>query len=184
MMRVPLAAVAFAMAAVTFASSAAAAPCPPEKLASFDLSYTPSGKPMAPIDIGGHRINLKVETGGLESMLSDEVVRALDLPRGTISNYGLKVGSDPVDQYATAQNVAFGGRPPTTMRFLIMPPVHLEKEVGGTLGPNIFASTASSSISAATSSTCFRPRDVTAVSRIGHNNPTARRQYRTGGLGR
>lgn len=135
-MRPPLttAVVAAIMAA---ASSAAAGPCPPEKLASFDLSYTPGGKPVVPIDIGGHRVNLKVDTGGLESMLSDETVRALNLPRGTISNYTLKVGSDPVDQYTTAQNVVFGGRPSATMRFLIMPPGHLEKDVGGTLGPNI-----------------------------------------------
>lgn len=119
------------------ASSAVAGECPPEKLASFDLSLTPEGKPIVPIQIGDRTVPLKLDSGGLESMLTDEVVRTLNLPRGTITTQWMSVGNDKIDHYTMAHDVTFGGRHMGSLSFLIMPDGHLESGIGGTLGPNL-----------------------------------------------
>ncbi|HEX2593440.1 MAG TPA: pepsin/retropepsin-like aspartic protease family protein [Rhizomicrobium sp.] len=125
-------------AAIFFAiSPAVAGGCPPEKLASFDITLTPEGKPIVPVVIGGHTISLKLDSGGFDSMLTETTVRTLDLRRSVIANHTFVVGNDKITQYATASDVSFGGRHMATLPFMILPDGHLEAAVGGTLGPNL-----------------------------------------------
>jgi predicted aspartyl protease len=133
--RVLQAAVASCLAAYPLVAEAG--PCPPERLASFPLAVTPSGLPYVPVTLGGRTVQLKVDTGGMESTLGESVAREMNMPFGTISNYKLTIGNDAITHYTTAHNVDFGGRTLPSMAFMIMPNGHLEQGIDGTLGPNV-----------------------------------------------
>jgi predicted aspartyl protease len=114
-----------------------AASCPPEKLASFDLGFTRDGTLFVPIQIAGQTLNMEVDTGGFESMLTESKVRSLNLPMGTISNYKLTIGRDSITHYAAVSDVTFGGRHIPSMTLMVLPDGHLDPQLGGTIGPDL-----------------------------------------------
>jgi len=115
----------------------ASAACPPEKFAAFDLGFTSSGTPYVPISIQSHAINMRLDTGGIESSLTAAVASSLNLQRGTISNYRLTIGGDAIDNYAVAHDVDLGGRHIIQKNFMIIPDCHLSEMLGGVLGPDV-----------------------------------------------
>lgn len=134
--------IAFALAALFGSSSLGAAPsdkpCNLVRVASLDMATDSTGRENLPMMIGGQTINLLIDTGGMDSMLSEGVVESLGLkPRGLGRRGGVMFGGHVLDSQTTAHDIELGGLKASRMNFLIMPDGHLPMGIGGTLAPDV-----------------------------------------------
>jgi len=107
--------------------------------ASVTMGIDEAGGVYLPMSIGSNTVNLLVDTGGLDSMLSDAAVAKLGLSTQVLGA-GIHVtmfGGKRIDRYATARDVVFGGLTTPSMRFLVMPDGALSPGLDGTIAPDI-----------------------------------------------
>jgi predicted aspartyl protease len=86
------------------------------------MSVDPTGRPNVPLSIGGQTFNLLVDTGGVDSMLSDKTVEALGLPKMPLQYaYVVMFGGLKIDHNTIARDIDFGGLKAEKMPFLVTP---------------------------------------------------------------
>jgi predicted aspartyl protease len=113
-------------------------PCNIVRAASLEMSTDAAGAQDVPMTIGGQTINLLIDTGGVDSMLTESVVETLKLEERPIyRGRVILFGGFPIDSQTTAHDIDFGGLKAPTMFFMIMPDGHLPKGIGGTLAPDV-----------------------------------------------
>jgi len=97
-------------------------PCGLVRAASVEMSVDPTGRPNVPLSIGGQTFNLLVDTGGVDSMLSDKTVEALGLPKMPLQYaYVVMFGGLKIDHNTIARDIDFGGLKAEKMPFLVTP---------------------------------------------------------------
>ena len=133
-------------ALVLVISGAAAAPCEAAndepchviRVASLDMTPDVSGSVDVPMTIAGRTVSMLIDTGGLDTMLSESVVRNLELPMTTIEGVRVTMfGGMPITKRAYAHDVDLGGLKASHMYFLVVPDSQLPEGVDGLLGPDI-----------------------------------------------
>lgn len=114
--------------------------CHLTRVAHVDMSIDGSGRIGVPMQIAGKTVNMMIDTGGVNSLLTPAVVQDLGLeaepigPQLRITNFG----GYRIDKYATAHDVDFGGLKAHSMPFLVSPPeLGLGPEIQGILGPEV-----------------------------------------------
>jgi predicted aspartyl protease len=107
------------------------------RITSLDMNIDEEGGTYVPMTIGGQSVNLLIDTGGIDSMLTRTAVNTLGLhPTSLDGRYVVLFGGQRIDHYALALNIVFGGLTAPSMRFLVMPD-GLPAELSGTLAPDI-----------------------------------------------
>ena len=114
-------------------------PCTLTRAASLDVSTDSSGGQVVPMTIGGRTANLLVDTGGIDSMLTQSFVdslhlRVAPLPRG---NRVVMFGGYRLDRFAVGHDIDFGGLKAPYKEFIIMPNGNLPDGIDGTVAPDI-----------------------------------------------
>jgi predicted aspartyl protease len=114
-------------------------PCNIVRAASVDMSIDASGRANVPITVEGHALNLLIDTGGVDSMLSTAVVADLQIPTVPIaSNVHITMfGGLRIDHAAMARDIDFGGLKAPRMGFLVVPAQALAPGVDGMLAPDV-----------------------------------------------
>ena len=126
------------MALSTPSSAADDRACTLVRAASLDMSTDEAGGGIVPMTIGTQKINLLIDTGGIDSMLTESAVTTLKLAKYKF--YGAKVemfGGQAIDSWTSARDVELGGLKAPKMPFMVMPDGHLSDGVSGTLAPDI-----------------------------------------------
>jgi predicted aspartyl protease len=127
-----------ALLSVCAVAPALADNCDLKRAASIDMKPDAEGGMTVPISIGGRSQTLLVDTGGVDSMLTESTARSLGLVTHDIRNVRLTMfGGAAIDRYANAEDVLLGGLHADRLTFLIMPDGHLASGVVGTLAPDI-----------------------------------------------
>ena len=132
--------VAFSLAMGLAATRAMAdeEPCNIVRVASLVMSVEESGSPNVPMTVAGHILNLLIDTGGIQSMLSSAVVADLRLPKFPIIEANISMfGGVRVDQLTIANNIDFGGLKAPRMIFLVIPAQTLPPGIDGLLAPDV-----------------------------------------------
>jgi predicted aspartyl protease len=113
--------------------------CNLKRAAALDMSFDESGRISVPMAVGGQNINLLVDTGGIDSMLTEATVRTLGLQRGMLpAGYRVTVyGGTHIRQFASARDIVLGGLQAAQMRFLVIPDGLMSTELNGTLAPDV-----------------------------------------------
>jgi predicted aspartyl protease len=112
--------------------------CTIVRAASLDMSTDAFGGPVVPLTVGGQSVNLLIDTGGIDSMLTESTVANLKLMKQSI--YGARVvmfGGDRIVSWTSARDIDLGGLKARKMPFMVMPDGHLPEGVGGTLAPDV-----------------------------------------------
>ena len=106
---------------------------------SLPMGIDQAGGVYVPMQIDGRSVNLLVDTGGLDSMLTGETVKALGLDTVAFGagRYLQVFGGRRIYGYATGRNILLGTLAAPHMRFLVMPDDMLAPEVQGTMAPDI-----------------------------------------------
>lgn len=113
-------------------------PCNIVRVASLVMSVDESGSPNVPMTVEGHVLNLLIDTGGFQSMLSSAVVADLRLPKFPVIENNISMfGGVRVDQLTSANDIDFGGLKAPRMIFLVIPAQTLSPGVDGLLAPDI-----------------------------------------------
>ena len=108
------------------------------RIASVDMGIDPVGRLTVPMTVGGQDLTMLVDTGGVDTMLTDSVVKAQNLSRRSIDNARITMfGGTRIDTYAIAHDIVFGGLKAATMPMLVVPDGRLPDGVGGLLAPDI-----------------------------------------------
>ncbi len=131
-------ALVFAAALVGALPAAAAGDCAPRKIVSVAMHTDAEGGVYVPMTIGGHTVNMLIDTMSIDSMLTRSTAAALGLtPLSLGKNYLVMFGGQRIDRYVTAYGIDFGGLKTPSMNFLVMPDGRMPPEVGGTFAPDI-----------------------------------------------
>jgi predicted aspartyl protease len=113
-------------------------PCRLTRAASLDMSTDSSGGQMVPLTMDGRILNLLVDTGGIDSMLTEAVVDSLKLRVAPLPDrHVILFGGYRMDRFAVGHDIDFGGLKAPYKEFIIMPDGHLPEGVDGTLAPDI-----------------------------------------------
>ncbi|MGH7140002.1 MAG: retropepsin-like aspartic protease, partial [Pirellulales bacterium] len=125
------------MAILATSPAFAADGCNLRLVASVGMSTDSEGGTDVPMTIAGKPVNLLIDTGGVDSMLTQNTVSTLGLFSDRLGGYLLMYGRKKIDHYASARDVVFGGLTAPRMRFLVMPDGVMPPELGGTLAPDV-----------------------------------------------
>jgi predicted aspartyl protease len=91
-----------------------------------------------PMTVSGRRVNLLIDTGGVYSMLTEDVVSSLGLEKFRIDTIDITMwGGANIHHYVTAKNIELGGLKAPEMSFLVMPNGHAGPDIGGMLSPDV-----------------------------------------------
>jgi predicted aspartyl protease len=113
-------------------------PCSLVRAASLDMATDPGGGQVVPMTIGGRTANLLVDTGGIDSMLTQSFVASLNLRVAPLpGRYVTMFGGYRLDRFAVGHDINLGGLKAPYKEFIIMPNGHLSDEIDGTLAPDI-----------------------------------------------
>jgi predicted aspartyl protease len=108
------------------------------QLAKLDMRYDASGGAYVPMTISGTAVNLLIDTGGVESMLTPSTAQALGLKRFYLVSSSIGYEGSTVDNGVNAPNVKLGGLTGDSMLFAIATK-HLPPEEGGTLSNSLLS---------------------------------------------
>ena len=112
--------------------------CNLTQVASVDMGIDDVGHMTVPMTVGGQTVTMLVDTGGIETMLSESVVNSLGLHKSRLFNMGIRMyGGTAIDHYVDAQDISFGQLKAPSMRFLVLPEVRALGGIGGMLAPDI-----------------------------------------------
>ncbi len=112
--------------------------CQLTRVAQLDMSVDATGRINVPMQISGQTLNLLIDTGGVNSMLSQPAVDALGLHPEIFDSVRVGgFGGLRIKRYVTAHDVSFGGLRAHSMQFLVMPEGRLSPDIQGLLGPDI-----------------------------------------------
>lgn len=97
--------------------------CVLRRAVSVDMTTDQDGRVNVPMTIGGHRLSLLVDTGGINSMLTESTVKMLYLNPGPIGNKFIirMFGGIPITEMVAAPDVEFGGLRAPNLYFLVIP---------------------------------------------------------------
>ena len=113
-------------------------PCNIIRAASVDMTTDESGRENVPMTIAGQTVNLLIDTGGVDTMLSESVTRKLALPLMSIEGVRITMfGGIPITKRTYAHDVDFGGLKAPSMYFLVVPDGRLPEGVDGVLAPDV-----------------------------------------------
>ncbi|MEJ0028688.1 MAG: aspartyl protease family protein [Rhizomicrobium sp.] len=112
--------------------------CTLYRIATVDMGIDAGGRMTVPMTVGGQTVNMLVDTGGLDTMLSESVVASLGLHKSRIWNTRITIyGGTPVEFFAEAHDISFGGLKAASMKFLVLPEERARSGIGGLLAPDI-----------------------------------------------
>ena len=108
------------------------------RAASLDMSTDSSGGQVVPLTLSGRTLNLLVDTGGIDSMLTESVVDSLKLRVAPFPDRRVVMfGGYRLNRFAVGHDIDFGGLKAPCKEFIIMPEGHLPDGLDGTLAPDI-----------------------------------------------
>jgi Aspartyl protease/gag-polyprotein putative aspartyl protease len=124
---------------MTWTTSAFAADaCHLTRLASLDMPIDKFEGASVPMTVGDRTLHLLIDTGGVDSMLTQSAVKSLDLVTDIITGMQVRMfGGIQIDRTAKAHDVSFGNLKAPTLQFLVMPDGHMASNLDGTLAPDI-----------------------------------------------
>jgi len=129
--------VAASLALSAFPARAADDACHLGRASRMEMSVGDGGVTV-PMTIDGRRIELLVDTGGVYSMLTEDVVASLDLKKYRLDTMDIVMwGGASAHNYVTARNVELGGLQVPEMSFVVMPDGHVGAGIGGILAPEV-----------------------------------------------
>jgi hypothetical protein len=112
--------------------------CDLVRAASLDMATDPAGGQVVPMMIGGRTANLLIDTGGIDSMLTESFVTSLNLRVAPLpGRYVMMFGGYRLDRFAVGHDIDLGGLKAPYKEFIIMPNGHLPDGIDGTLAPDI-----------------------------------------------
>jgi predicted aspartyl protease len=107
-------------------------------VASVPMNFDDSGRAFVPMTVAHRTLNLMIDTGGLDTMLTAATSEELRLPYSFLGRHTVTVfGGTTIDRVAAAQDVEFGGLKTPEMRVLVMPNRMIAPWLNGTLAPDI-----------------------------------------------
>jgi len=113
-------------------------PCSLVRAASLNMATTAAGGQVVPMMIGGRTATLLVDTGGIDSMLTESFVDSLNLRVAPLpGKYVMMFGGYRFDRFAVGHDIDLGGLKAPYKEFIIMPNGHLADGIDGTLAPDI-----------------------------------------------
>lgn len=130
------------MAAASAARAEDQPDCRLHMLASLDLRTDASGEVYVAMGVNGHNERMLIDTGGITSMLSESVVKALNLTRRHFEPeaiYFTQYGGIKLNTYGIADQIALGNMQGGSTYFVIMPDGDLPPGLDGTLAPDILS---------------------------------------------
>jgi len=128
-----------ALCALAPAGALADENCSLLRIASVDMTFAGSGRPVVPMSANGQKLNMLVDTGGFLTLLHQSGVTRLGLNSLPMNPdlRGRMFGGQVIDHYTVAQQVDLGGLKAQNFRFAIMQAG--ESEIDGTIGPDILS---------------------------------------------
>ncbi|MBV9045142.1 MAG: aspartyl protease family protein, partial [Alphaproteobacteria bacterium] len=112
--------------------------CNLTRAASLDMTIESSGRIIVPVGIGGKTRNFLIDTGGLLSSISSEIVDAEGMRRDSIGNERVMMfGGERIKSFTVGENIDIGGLHAPRLSLLILPPHHMEAGTDGILGQDI-----------------------------------------------
>ena len=136
MSRLPLC-LAVLAALLTLRPALAGEPCVPTRAASMAMSTDDSGGVYVPMTIGTRKVNLLIDTGGIDSMLTVATVQSFNLPVGRVRGVRVTMfGGVPIEYLTEASNINLGGLFALKKQFLVLPNV-MPPGIDGTLAPDV-----------------------------------------------
>ncbi|HEY0107518.1 MAG TPA: aspartyl protease family protein [Rhizomicrobium sp.] len=112
--------------------------CALRRVTTVDMGIDAVGRMTVPMTVGGQTEAMLVDTGGLNTMLSESAVKALGLYKSRIANVRITIyGGTPVNYFTTAHDIAFGRLKSPSMDFLVLPEARAMAGIGGLLAPDI-----------------------------------------------
>jgi len=112
--------------------------CTIVRAASLDMSTDTFGGQFVPLTVSGQTVNLLIDTGGIDSMLTESTVANLKLVKQSI--FGARIilfGGDRIVSWTMARDIDLGGLKARKMPFMVMPDGHLPEGIAGTLAPDV-----------------------------------------------
>ncbi|MBS0469764.1 MAG: aspartyl protease family protein [Proteobacteria bacterium] len=113
--------------------------CTVNRITSIPMALDAANGVDIPMQIAGKPVNLLVDTGGVYSMLTEAAVADFGLKK-QLFNTSISFrmfGGKRIDRFVVAHDIELGGLKASSFNFLVMPDGYLEKDVGGTLAPDI-----------------------------------------------
>ncbi len=109
------------------------------RVVQVPMSIDVTGRINVPMTVGGKMLNMLIDTGGVDSMLTQSSADALTLtPLLLTGGRVTGVGGYHVTHYVRAKDIEFGGLKAETMPFLVQPDgEQMTSDVDGILGPDI-----------------------------------------------
>jgi predicted aspartyl protease len=121
--------------------ASAADKCVLRQLIKLTMTTIPDGRVSVPMTVGGHALDMLIDTGGLLSMLTPSTVKALDLrPQFLPSAHITQYGGLAIDHYVVTHNVSLGGITADKFDFLVMPDHGYPPNINGLIAPDIMRS--------------------------------------------
>ena len=113
-------------------------PCHLVRATSLDMSTDPSGGQLVRLTVGGQAVNMLVDTGGIDSMLTQSVVDSMRLRVAPLPGRRVVLfGGYKMDRFAVGHDIDLGGLKAPYKEFIIMPDGHLPDGIDGTLAPDV-----------------------------------------------
>jgi predicted aspartyl protease len=130
------------LASAVLALSVAAAARAGEKchltnIATLEMGRDASGLVTMPMGTDGKTLTMLVDTGGIDSTLTNGTVHALGLGRSSLAREAMVYGGKSIAYATTANNVTLGGLKAAHLPFVILPDGVLTKGNDGTIAPDI-----------------------------------------------
>ncbi len=137
---VGLAAMAFAGLLPQWAHAELEPPCKPNRLASLDVTYDATGRPMVPVKVEGYSERFLVDTGAMFGMLNWQTVYALNLPKKNLPVHIFYMLNGASMEYESmVHDIQLGDIPINKQPFLVMPAHWSDPDVAGTIAPDTLA---------------------------------------------
>jgi predicted aspartyl protease len=112
--------------------------CHLTRIAQLDMTIDTTGRIEVPMTVAGQRLNMLIDTGGVNSSLTAEAVDTLGLHPEIFNNVKIVAfGGQVIDHYVTAHDIDFGGLRAHSMTFLVEPRGRMFSDVQGILGPEV-----------------------------------------------
>jgi predicted aspartyl protease len=129
---------AWILVLIAFASPAGAQPvdCTLQRVAQLEVTDDKAGNPMIPVRLNGRAVFLIVDTGGVFSSLSSELVEDLKLPEMPIDSYSVRsIGGAAVPRMVKVSEFGIGSITAKDIHFLSVP--RTGSEWDGVLAPDL-----------------------------------------------
>jgi predicted aspartyl protease len=132
----------FGLLANLVMAASALADCQPLTLAaSLPATRDADGGIVVPASFDGHDIRLLIDTGGIESLMSDATVTEFSLQRRALTGQlVMGVNGERMNEGVIVHQFKLGNLVADRMGFVIMPANTVPKEIDGILGPTVMAS--------------------------------------------